>query len=64
MKLIRNLEEQRLEEMFNGTRCKQCSVPLGDDPGQMKRHPELPEYCKHCGDDVLAPSEHAGSEDY
>jgi hypothetical protein len=53
MKLLRALEEQRIEEMFNGTRCKQCSVPLGDNPDQMKRHPELPEMCHHCGDETL-----------
>lgn len=64
MKLLRTLEEQRLEEMFNGTRCKQCSVPLGDKPDQMKRHSDLPEYCRHCGDDVLAPSEYANDEAY
>ncbi len=61
MKLLRELEDRRVEEMFNGERCKQCSGPLGDGPRQMPRHPELPDYCQHCGDDVLAPSNYTES---
>lgn len=67
MKLLRALEEQRTEEVFNGTRCKACSGAIGDHDrtwpsNKMIRHAELPEYCKHCGDDVLAPSKYADDE--
>ena len=53
MKLITELEDRRIEEMFNGERCKQCQVPLGDGPHSMKPHSELPDYCEHCGEDMM-----------
>jgi len=54
MKLLKELENRRIEEMFNKDRCKQCSVPLGDDPRtSMKRHSALSDYCEMCGDDTF-----------
>ena len=57
MKLLREIEDRRIEEVFVGDRCKQCYVPLGTKPDQVPRDPEFAEYCKFCGEDIAAPPE-------